>query len=191
MDGRFATLDAMGIKNLQDLSDALRTKKKLERFSRESGLPQDYLTVLRRRAGTYTPRPVPLKRLPGIAPEAIEGLAAVGFKDTRQLFERAQTHQDREKLVGLAGVTDDELLALVKLSDLARAPYVGPVFARLFYEAGADTLEKLANSRPEELAMRILATNEDQRLTRASLPTAEHMVSWLEIVRMIPRTIEY
>ena len=83
------------------------------------------------------------------------------------------------------------LLELTQLSDLVRASYVGPVFARLFYEAGADTLERLATSQPEELAARIRTVNEEKTLTKAALPTAEHMVSWLEIVKMIPQTIEY
>ena len=188
---RFAILSSMGIDNLQDLTQALSTKKKLVQFAQESGLSQDYLTVLRRRAGTYAPRPVALQRMPGIDPDAVERLAGVGIKDSRRLFDRAQTRQEWEELAAQAGVPGDMVLELVKLSDLSRAPYVGPVFARLFYEAGADTLEKLATSQPEELAARIREVNEEKKLTKAALPTSEHMASWLEIVRMIPRTIEY
>lgn len=188
---RFVILASMGINNLQDLTAALRTKKKLAQFSQESGLPQDYLTVLRRRAGTYTPRPVPLKRMPGVDPDAVERLAGVGIKDSRQLFPQVQSGQERADLATHAGMSGKVLLELTKLSDLVRAPYVGPVFARLFYEAGADTLERLATSQPEELAARIRTVNEEKTLTKAALPTAEHMVSWLEIVKMIPQTIEY
>ena len=188
---RFATLASMGINNLQDLTAALRTKKKLAQFAQESGLPQDYLTVLRRRAGTYTPRPVPLQRMPGVDPVAVERLAGVGIKDSRQLFARVQTRQERDDLAAQAGVPGKALLVLTKLSDLVRAPYVGPVFARLFYEASVDTLGKLATSPPDELAARIRAVNEEKGLTKAALPTAEHMASWLEIVSMIPRAIEY
>ena len=52
---RFAALESMGISNLQELIDALSTKKKIERFSQESGLPQDYLEILKRRTRIYTP----------------------------------------------------------------------------------------------------------------------------------------
>jgi len=189
---RFAILESMGIRNLKDLTGALSTKRKIERFSQESGLPQDYLTILRRRAGIYTPRPKPLKRMPGIAPEYIERLAAVGIKDTKQLFERAKSKQDRAELSRQANVPDDVLLELTKLSDLARAPYVGPVYARIFYEAGADTLEKLAGSPPAELLARLHAVNDEQKLTKAALPTSvAEMESFLEIVKMIPKAIEY
>ena len=92
---RFDALESMGITNLRNLTTTLSTKKKIERFSQESGLPQDYLTVLRRRAGMYTPRPKPLKGMLGIEPEHVERLTSVGVKDTKQLFERAQSRQER------------------------------------------------------------------------------------------------
>ena len=95
---RFAILSSMGIDNLQDLTQALSTKKKLVQFAQESGLSQDYLTVLRRRAGTYAPRPVALQRMPGIDPDAVERLAGVGIKDSRRLFDRAQTRQEWEEV---------------------------------------------------------------------------------------------
>ncbi|MDY7079608.1 MAG: DUF4332 domain-containing protein, partial [Chloroflexota bacterium] len=73
---RFATLEAMGITNLQDLVGRIKSKKKLEQFAQESGLPQDYLTILRRRVGVYTPKPVPLAKFPGVDPEHVEWLAS-------------------------------------------------------------------------------------------------------------------
>ena len=189
---RFAVLASMGIGNLKDLTGALSTKKRLERFSQESGLPQDYLTILRRRARIYTPRPKPLKNMIGVDPEVIERLAAEGVKDTRQLFQRAKSKQGRARLARQANVPDDVLLELTKLSDLARAPFVGPVYARLFYEAGADTIEKLAESPPAELLARLHAANDEQKLTKAALPLSiAEIVSFLEIVKMIPKAIEY
>ena len=59
------------------------------------------------------------------------------------------------------------LLELVKLSDLSRASYVGPVFARLFYETGADTPEKLATSQPQELAAHVLGADADEANVQA------------------------
>ena len=50
---RFAILRAMGVRNLKELIDALSTKKKIEQFAQESGLPQDYLEILKRQTGIY------------------------------------------------------------------------------------------------------------------------------------------
>lgn len=188
---RFAILESMGITNLQDLADALKTKKNIERFAQESGLPQDYLVILRRRMGVYTPKPVPLAKFPGVDPEHVERLAAVGIKQTKQLFERAQSKQDRAELSGLTGVPDDALLELVKLADLARASYVGPTWARIIYEAGIDTLEKLADGSPDELCEKVRAVNEEQKLTRAALPSAEDLASCVGTWKRLPRVIEY
>jgi hypothetical protein len=187
---RFAILEAMGIRNLKDLIDILSTKKKIERFSQESGLSQDYLTILKRRTGIYTPRPIYLKDIPGFDPEPIKRLAAIGIKQTRQLFARAKTQQDRAELARLADVSDDVLLELVKMSDLARAGYVGPIFARLIYEAGADTLESLASSSPETLFDKIRAVNDEQKLTK-SFFAVKDMISCIEIARELPKVVEY
>jgi predicted flap endonuclease-1-like 5' DNA nuclease len=188
---RFATLEAMGIANLQDLANRLRSKKETERFSQESGLPQDYLTIMRRRIGFYTPKPVPLGKFPGIDLEHVERLAAAGIKQTRQLLERAASKQDRAELSRLTGVPADALLELVKLSDLARAIGVGPTWARLIYEAGIDTMEKLANSSAEDLAEKVRATNEEKKLVKTALPSMEDLASSAEIWKRLPKVIEY
>jgi hypothetical protein len=190
MADRFEVLASMGIPNLQDLTDRLGTKKKLAHFVVESGLPEKYLVVLRRRAGTYAPKPVPLDKLPGVDHAHVERLAAGGIKHSKHLFERAISRKDRAELAAQADVPKDALLELVKLSDLVRAPYVGPVYARLIYETGADTLEKLAESSPDELLARMIAVNEEQQITKAALPD-EDLGPWLETVKLIPKVIEY
>ena len=48
-------------------------------------------------------------------------------------------------------MSGDVILELVKLSDLARIPGVKGVRARLYCDAGVDTMEKMAEWRPEEL----------------------------------------
>ncbi len=188
---RFAILAALGIMNLQDLAQRIKSKKKIEQFAQESGIAQDYLTILRRRINVYTPKPVSLSKFPGVDAEHIECLAAVGIKQTRQLFERTQSAQDRAALSNLTGVPGDALLELVKLSDLSRASYVGPAFARVIYEAGADTIGKLADCSPEELCANLRAVNEEQEITKAAMPSVEDISACVEIWKKLPRAIEY
>lgn len=188
---RFAALGSMGVQNLEDLLAALETKKKLERFAQESGIPKDYLTVLRRRAGSYAPRPIPLKKLVGVDAGAIERLAARGVKDTLQLFERAKSKEARQALARDAEVPKDAMLELVKLSDLMRAPYVGPAFARLLYESGIDTVEKLARQEPQKLYDQLVATKARTGVYRAPIPGVEDTATWLEPVRRLPQVVEY
>ena len=84
----------------------------------------------------------------------------------------------------------DELLELVKLSDLARIGGVGPVFARLFYEAGADTLEDLSKRPADKLLERLHAINNERGYTKVvvSLKDVRHCI---ETTRELPNVIEY
>jgi len=187
----FEVLASLGLYNLKDLLAALSTKKKIEQFAQRSGLSPDYLTILRRRAGIYTPAPVTLDKFPGVAPEHIQSLAALGIKDSRQLFERACSRLARAELAAAAHVPEAALVELVKLCDLVRAPYIGAVWARLFYAAGADTLARLVASLPEQLCANLQTANDQLRLTKSSIPSVQDMASSLNLYRLIPLVAEY
>jgi len=83
---RFKILESMGIRNLKDLIQALKSPKKLEQFSKKSGLPQDYLVILRREANSHIPKPVNLREIPGVNSVCVERLAAAGIKNTQHLM---------------------------------------------------------------------------------------------------------
>lgn len=187
---RFEILESMGIRNLKELIEALKTKAKVERLSQESGLPKDYLIILRREANSYIPRPVNLKDIPGVDSEYIDRLAAVGIKHTKHLFERARFKRDRAELSRLVNVPSDALLELVKLSDLARIGGVGPVFARIFLDAGIDTLEKLSNSSAGEVFERIIAVNKEKGYTKV-MATLKDVKLCVNTARELPKVIEY
>jgi len=187
---RFGMLESMGITNLKELIAALGTKKKAERFAQESGLPRDYLVILRREANSYMPKPFNLSGIPGVDPKHIERLAALGIKNTKHLFERARSKSDRAELARLADVPSSNLLELVKLSDLARIGGVGPVFARLLYEAGADTIEKFLKRSPDELLERLHAINKEKEYTRI-MPSLKDIAYCIETARELPKAVEY
>lgn len=187
---RFGILESMGIRNLKELIDVLSTKKKVEKFSQESGLPNDYLVILRREANSYIPKPVNLRDIPGVDPEYIERLASVGIKNTKHLFERGRSRSDRAELSRLVDVPGDDLLELVELSDLARIGGVGPVFARIFLDAGIDTLEKLSNSSPDELFEKLLAINKEKGYTKV-MATLKDVTLCINIATELPKVIEY
>jgi hypothetical protein len=96
-------------------------------------------------------RPFPLREFLGINPEYVEKLAAVGIRNAKQMLEVGGTERGRAALSEETGVAGDVILELVKLSDLARIPGVKGIRARLYYDAGVDTIEKMAEWEPEEL----------------------------------------
>jgi hypothetical protein len=96
-------------------------------------------------------RPFSLSEFRGINPEYVETLARVGIRNVKQMLEVGQTKRGRVALSEQTGVAREVILELVKLSDLARIPGVKGIRARLYHDAGVDTIEKMAEWEPEEL----------------------------------------
>ncbi len=187
---RFAVLEAMDIDHLAALIAALKTKKKLAQFAQDSGLPEDYLVILRRQAQSYIPRPVNLKDIPGVDPEHVARLADVGVKHTKHLFTRARTVASRTELGAESGVPAAALTELVQLADLARAGWVGPIFVRLIHAAGAQTLESLAQCAPQALYESMQAVNREQELTKAYF-SVKDVAACIETAQELPQVVEY
>ena len=84
-------------------------------------------------------------------PEFLARLEAIGIKKAAQMLSAGQTPEKRVTLALKAGIPEEAVLELVKLSDLARQPGVKGIRARLYYDSGVDNAEKLAAWEPEAL----------------------------------------
>ena len=67
---------------------------------------------------------------------------------------------------------------------------VGPVFARIIYQAGYDTLEKMANATPEEMHERLWAVNREGGYTKI-MATLKETRYCIEYAQQLPKVIEY
>ncbi len=148
---RFQLLADQGIASLGDLLVALKTKAKREKFSEETGLPVEYLTVLNREAKSYLPNPVRLNAYAGISPDLIEVLQQQGITHSRHLYLAAARREDRMILARELGVSFSELTELLCLADLSRLYGFGPVFSRLMHDVGIRTVEALVGLVPDEI----------------------------------------
>ena len=92
-----------------------------------------------------------LKDFEGVAPEPVRKLASRGIQTATQMIAAGQTKEKRRELSEDLGVPMESVLELVKLSDLSRIPGLKSVRARLYYEAGLDTVEKIARWEPGEM----------------------------------------
>lgn len=71
MNQNFILLENSGMKTVAHLQKALATPGKLTAFSLRSGIPEDYLVLLRREIGSLVQKPIPLQHFPGwIPPES-------------------------------------------------------------------------------------------------------------------------
>jgi hypothetical protein len=78
-------------------------------------------------------------------------LETIGIVTAKQILNSGLTKKDRKEIAQKSGVPEAYILELVKLSNLARISGLKKVRARLYYEAGVDTLEKLATWTPRNL----------------------------------------
>jgi hypothetical protein len=95
--------------------------------------------------------PFLLKNFRGVNLEFLTRLEAIGINKASQMLSAGRTPEQRNSLAKAAGIPEAVVLELVKLSDLARLPGVKGIRARLYYDAGVDSVEKLAAWEPEAL----------------------------------------
>jgi len=96
-------------------------------------------------------RPFSLSGFRGVDPEAVETLAAAGIRNVKQMLDVGKTRSGRTELAEATGLAPDVILELVKLSDLARIPGIKGIRARLYHDAGVDTVETMAAWEPEAM----------------------------------------
>jgi hypothetical protein len=93
-------------------------------------------------------QPFALGKFRGVDPNHVARLAAVGIVNVEQMLQAGRTPQSRQTLAEQTGIPLDGILEFVKLSDLARLGGVKSIRARLYHDAGVDTLEKMARIAP-------------------------------------------
>jgi hypothetical protein len=188
LDARFKVLEEQGIEDLSQLLNALKTKRKVERFAFATGLPLEYVTILGRQVRSYLPKPVYLKDIPGVDAEVVDRLAGAGIRQTKQLFEQGWNATDRFDLALKTGVSEEVLWELVQMSDLARAGWVGPIFVRIIFETGTQTLADLAFSDPQKLYEKMLDVNRKKQFTKAVF-TLKDVIACVEMAVALPKIL--
>ncbi|THB66745.1 MAG: DUF4332 domain-containing protein [Desulfovibrio sp.] len=151
LDERFAAIRGKGVETLGQLVEAMRTKPRLQNFALLTGLEEQYLVILKRDAMSYIPQPVALGRFPGVKSALVQGLAGLGIQHSKHLFERITNEADVKGLATEMGTDPAELRTLRGMADLARIYGVGPVFARIFHDAGVTSVAVLLGREPGEI----------------------------------------
>jgi hypothetical protein len=190
LDERFDVLKTKGIRSLSDLLDTLKTKPKVDKFSKDTGLSVDYLTILRREANSYVSVPIRLNDLPFIGTDIIKKLELNGIKDSSQLVDSAAKYSDRVNLANKYKLAPDELLELVQLCDLVRITGVGPVFAKIIFDSGIKSVKEFLSFDPADLFERLTKTNHDKGLTKVKF-SVKDIEYCIELGRFLPIEIEY
>jgi len=132
----------------------------------------------------------PLRAFLRIDPAYIKKLEAVGIRNANQILTAGKTPKKRQELSTKTGIPTEAILELVKLSDLTRIFGVKSIRARLYYDAGVDTLDKMAEWNPDKLrAMLIDFVQKTGFDGIAPLPKEAEFT--VKEARKLPRIIEY
>jgi predicted flap endonuclease-1-like 5' DNA nuclease len=149
-----------------------------------------YASDLRQQRISSAKKSLPLKAFKGVNRNFIKTLADNGIVNANQMLEFGKTPAGRQELSEKTGIPIAALLELVKLSDLSRIPGVKTIRARLYYDAGVDTVEKMAGWKPEELHAHMLEFVKRTGF-RGIPPLPKEVKSTIETARKLPKLVEY
>jgi hypothetical protein len=133
--------------------------------------------------------PFSLRRFRGVNHEHTDRLAAAGVKNVKQMLRAGRTPSDRRALADKSSVPLETIVELVTLSDLARVPGIKGIRARLYYNAGVDRLEKLAESDPAELRSALVEFVEETGFDGIA-PLPKEIEFAVETARHLPKIVE-
>jgi hypothetical protein len=134
--------------------------------------------------------PFALNKFRGVNQEDAERMAGVGVVNVEQMLEAGRTPEARETLSAETGVSLEAILEFVKLSDLARLGGVKGIRARLYHDAGVDTLEKMAEWDAEE--MRAMLTEFVERTGYDGIaPLPKEAANAVATAKRLPKVVEY
>ncbi len=131
-----------------------------------------------------------LRDFRGVDSKAVARLEAVGVRDVKQMREHGATPVKRAALAKETGVSEGTILEFVKLSDLARLPGVKAIRARLYYDAGIDTLEKMAKWDSEAMRLMLIEFVEKTGFEGIA-PLPKEAATSVKVARELPQLIEF
>ena len=131
-----------------------------------------------------------LKDFLGVDPNHAKMLGMKGIRTVQQMLDAGRTKNGRKRLCAETGVPLDALVELVKLCDLARIPGLRKVRARLYLDAGLDTVEEIARRDSGEL-IRVLTEFIERTGFNGEAPLPKEARTSVATARHIAKIVEY
>lgn len=184
------TIKKYNIKNLDELLIALKDKAKILELSKQSGLAENYLSVLKRVVNGYRQKPNRIKDFTCIDEDIVVELEKNGIKNTLKLYDEILTNEKRNELSKKTAIGKSEIMKLTKLTDLSRIRWVNHTFAYVLLESGYDTAEKVANADYIKLYETVKKLNKEREIYNANIGERD-MKMIIESAQGLDFEIEY
>ena len=96
-------------------------------------------------------KPFAIKDFRGVDPAHAQALKQIEVINVNQMLKTGKTAEQRRQLAVETGVPEEAIEEFVRLSDLSRLTGVKAIRARLYHDAGIDSIAKYASLEPEEI----------------------------------------
>ena len=106
------------------------------------------------------------------------------------MLKVGRTGEGRRKLAEQTGVPLGAVLELVKLADMSRIVGLKSKRARLYYDAGLDTLDKIAKQDPEKMQQMFAEFVERTEFDGSPPPVSETAFA-VKLAKYLPRIVQY
>jgi hypothetical protein len=164
-----AILEGTGVGNLAGLRKVLRNKKKLPEFSRQTGIEEDYLVLLRREIEGWVIRPIKIGDFFWLDEQLINTLHEIGLGSTDKIYNRLSIEDEKLEITRNYNLSREDLDYILNLSTITRIRWVSPVVARILIESGYHTIEKIKHANPGKLCKEIDQLNSSRNYFKGKI----------------------
>jgi len=124
-----------------------------------------------------------------ISKNIISKLEKDGISNTKVLYEKLGKANDRMKFIKETNIDEENVIELLKLSDLVRIQWVNSTFAHILLASGFDTVERVSIANYEDLYNQISKNNEKLKLYKGKIGLND-MKLCIEAAKLIPVELE-
>ena len=167
-DEHFRKIAACSVKTAEELLNKIKTKSKISTFSYESGIEEEYLTILSREIRSTIPKPIKLTEFYELDPSLSGKLKEMGITNSKQLWEIAIDQEGYGELVKSLG-DEESLKKLILLCDLARVRWVNHTFAIILHKASVFNVHQLQQADYIALHAKVTELNRKHEWYKASI----------------------
>jgi len=129
-----------------------------------------------------------LAQLPGLEPDNLAQLQALGLHTLQHLLAACTTPAARQTLASQLQVQEQRIRKWVALADLARLPSVGGDYCGLLLHAGIASSAQLASIQAPHLQRQILKFQVATLRRRDLCPSIEQVQQWVAEARSLQRS---
>ncbi len=145
-----------------DLRGALKNPKNIPSISEKTGIPSEYLVLLRREIESYFPQAFPIGSFDWLPKMDIEKLEKQGYRNTALLFDALHSPEKREELQIALGIDPQVIHELSRLVNLTRIQWISPTAARMLASAGYHDAKSVSEADADKMCDELDQINKDQ-----------------------------